>query len=63
MTAQRLGLAFLLTCPLGSQQVLALRLVGVDGGDGHVVGRVGLQVLQEVVGLVVVQDRLEEGDK
>lgn len=49
---------FCLTCSLGAQEVLALRLVRIDGGDGHVVGRVDLQVLQDVAGLVVVQDVL-----
>lgn len=47
-----------LTRARASQQVLALRLVGVDGRDLHVVFRVWVQVVQPVGGLVVVQDGL-----
>lgn len=49
-----------LTRPLGAQQILALRLVWVDGGDGHIIGRVRVQALQDVGGLVVVQNGLME---
>lgn len=47
-----------LTCALAAHQVLALRLVGVDGRDGHRVFSVGGQVLQDLRGLVVIQDAL-----
>lgn len=50
--------AGLLTCALASQQVLALRLVGVDGCDGDGVFSVGVQVLQNVGGLIAIQDGL-----
>lgn len=48
----------LLTCVLASEQVLALGLVGVDGGDGDFIFRVGVQVLQDGGVLVAVQDGL-----
>lgn len=47
-----------LTGPLGSDQVLAFRLVGIDGRDGHRVLRVRVQVLQNVRVLIAVQDFL-----
>jgi len=48
-----------LTCALAAHQVLALRLVGVDGRDGDGVLGVGVQVLQEVGGLLAAHDGLE----
>lgn len=47
-----------LTCSLSAEQILALRLVGIDSGDRHIVRRVRLQVLQEVGCLVIVQNGL-----
>lgn len=47
-----------LTCFLGAEQILALRFVGIDCGDRHVVRRVWLQVLQGVGCLVIVQNGL-----
>ncbi len=48
----------LLTCALASHQVLALRLVRVDGRDGDGVLSVGVQVLQNGGGLIAIQDGL-----
>lgn len=47
-----------LTCPLCSEQILALGFVGIDGGDGHIIGRVWIQVFQELGRLVIVQNDL-----
>lgn len=47
-----------LTCALAAHQVLALRLVGVDGRDRDIVLRVRVQVLQNMCGLVAPQDGL-----
>lgn len=47
-----------LTCSLSAEQILALRFIGIDCGDRHVVRRVRLQVLQEVGCLVIVQNGL-----
>ena len=49
-----------LTCALCSQEVLALRFIGVDGGNRHDVGRVRLQVLQQMGGFIAVQDGLRK---
>lgn len=51
----------LLTCALASQQVLALRLVGVDGRDRDIIFSEGVQVLQNVGGLITAQDGLGNG--
>lgn len=48
----------LLTCALAAHQVLALRLVGVDGRDQDIVLGVRVQVLQNMGGLVAPQDGL-----
>ncbi|TNN39144.1 hypothetical protein EYF80_050708 [Liparis tanakae] len=48
-----------LTCALAAHQVLALRLVGVDGRDGDGILGVGVQVLQEVGGLLAAHEGLE----
>lgn len=54
----RCGCEGLLTCTLPSHQVLALRLVGVDGRDGDGILSVGVQVLQNGGGLIAIQDGL-----
>lgn len=43
-----------LTCALAAHEVLALGLVGVDSGDGHIIGSVWIQVLQDQRGLITV---------
>ena len=48
----------MLTCTLASYQVLALRLIGVDGRDGDRVLGVGVQVLQDVGGFIAIHDGL-----
>lgn len=47
-----------LTCFLCAQQILALRLIRIDGGDRHIIGCVNLQILQDVGGLIIVQNFL-----
>lgn len=47
-----------LTCTLASNQVLALRLIRVDGRDGDGVLCVGVQVLQDVGGFITIHDGL-----
>lgn len=47
-----------LTCALISHQILALRLVRVDGCDSDGVLCVGIQVLQNMGGLIAVEDGL-----
>lgn len=47
-----------LTGSLPAQQVLALRLVWVDGSDRHIIRGVRLQELQHCGGVVSIQDVL-----
>lgn len=49
---------WVLTCTLASHQVLALRLVRVDGGDGDDVLSVRVQVRQDMGGFIATQDGL-----
>lgn len=51
----------LLTRALASQQVLALRLIRIDGRDRDIVFGEGVQVFQDVGGLVAAQDGLVNG--
>lgn len=58
VSGSRLDDVAVLTCALAAHQVLALRLVGVDGRDRDIVLRVRVQVLQNMGGLVAPQDGL-----